>query len=610
MNKSRLLLIMLVILLGVSIFVPYYILSLNNLYTQVGIVFDFGQLRYGGYNLTGSVNVALMGPGGISIHRYDLSDVQGRMVTIDLKDGVMAWDRYFKDILPKNMRVSMEYDVPLPAITIFMILHDNAGNEYIASYVYSTFDYLMDIYQDNDKATNEAINDPLIMFRTPLLIKVTREKLGIRKVDFGPVIEDIRKSLGKASSISTSNINGYGVASCPSYFTEVYWGTLYNTRNSLPDGWRQRISGYNINDQMKLEAWNYYATEYSLAYYYKTDEYTYKDALTAVKNMLGEEGIYTMRDFLYYIFYKMYGNNGIEGLNWNSVYALGTVFSEDVPILSIWVDYVERKPIGFRIEAEKWPYGQYKHGLSIMGTLAIGASMVTTYYKNKMAYVMLVTRPGQYIFIPTKYEYSGEGVILIYDVSPVTYGGCNYWRVVPVTILIPIYLKTSQDWRGAYVIERGFNDTEPRSFNKFVWDYDVNNIYWTYANDNLPLAEPFFQHSSVEYPVSEYFAGQELNIMRNLLSNFLSSVLSSAHPVAALMMGIVGGYVGYAETNAWNTAIILKLEAFRRDMIKDDVYVSINKYTIKYAFNKLHIYLPIISRYWVQVGSSPSSGQK
>jgi len=369
MSKTRLLSVVFVVLLIVAVGVPYYIMSLGILYTQVDIVFDFGQLRYGGYDLTGSVNVALIGPGGISIHRYNLSDVRGRRVTVDLEDGVRAWDRYFRDVLPKNLRMSMRYDIPLPAITIFMILHDNAGNEYIASYVYSTFDYLMDHYQDNIIATNEAINDPLIMFRTPLLIKVTREKLGIRKMDFGPIIENIRKSFSKTSP-STSNINGYGVLSCPSYFTEVYWDTLYNSRNSLPDGWRQRISGYNINDQMKLEAWNYYASEYSLAYYYKASEYTATAALTAVKNRLGEEGIYTMWSFLYDIFYKLYGDYGTAGLTWDSVYPPGTTFSEDTPIIGIKVDYVEQKPIEFRIEAEKWTYNQYKHGLTILGTMA------------------------------------------------------------------------------------------------------------------------------------------------------------------------------------------------------------------------------------------------
>lgn len=601
-EKTRLLaVIFVVVLLIISVGVPHYILSLVRLYTSVNIVFDFRGLKYGGSELTGGVNIALIGPGGISIHRYNLSDVLGKGVTVDLREGLMAWDRYFRDVLPREMRMSMRYDVPLPAITIFMILHDNAGNEYVASYVYSTFDYLMDHHQDNVKATNEAIMDPLIMFRNPLSIKVTSEKLGIRKVDFRPLIENIRKSFSKASSQSTSSIR-YEALSCPSYFTEVYWSTLYNSRNNLPDGWRQRISGYNINDQMKLEAWNYYASEYSLAYYYKASEYTATAALTAVKNRLGEEGVYTMWSFLYDIFYKLYGDYGTAGLTWDSVYTPGKTFSEDTPIISIRVDYVEQKPIEFRIEAEKWTFNQYKHGLTILGTTALASSKTITYYFNKVAYVRLNTQPKQYILIPTTYEYSTDGVVLTYDVSLVTYGGCDYWRVVPITTFIPLYLKTAQDWRDAYVVSRGLNDPDPPSFIDMVWDYDVRNINWTYVNDNTPPNEPFFQDQSVNYSVSESVAGQQVNIIKSVLTIVLTSILSEGHPVAALMISLAGSFTGYAETNARNTAIILKLEVSRYGSIGGNVYVSVNKYTIKYASSELYGYLPLMVRYKAQIG--------
>ncbi len=611
MNKSRLFAVVFVVLLIVAVGVPYYILSLGNLYTQVNILFDFGRLRYGGYDLFGSVNVALIGPGGISIHRYSLSDVQGRMVTIDLKDGVMAWDRYFKDILPRNMRVSMEYDVPLPAITIFMILHDNSGNEYVASYVYSTFDYLMDHYQDNVKATYAALNDPLIMFRSPLSIRVTPESLGFRKVDYRPMIEHIRANSSKKTTLSLAeNVkNSYVVlSSCPSYFTEVYWDVLYNSRNTLPDGWRQRISGYYINDQMKLEAWNYYATEYSLAYYYKASEYTATAALTAVKNRLGEEGIYTMWSFLFDIFYKLYGDSGTAGLTWESTYTPGTRFSEDTPIIGIKVDYIEQKPIEFRIEALKWTYNQYKHGLTILGIMALGSSETVTYFFSKGTYVLQDTLPKKYILLPTIYEYSTDGVVLTYDVSLVNYGGCEYWRVVPITTFIPLYIKTDQDWRNAYVVSLGSNDPDPQSFIEMVWEYDVRNINWTYVDDNTPLGEILYQDQSINYSVSEFVAGQHVNIIKSVLTLTLSRILSSSHPALALFISVAGGFTGYAETNARNTAIILRFEYLRYGSIGGSVYVSVSKYTIKYASSELYGYLPLMVRYRAQVGCQQNPG--
>jgi hypothetical protein len=169
-------------------------------------------------------------------------------------------------------------------------------------------------------------------------------------------------------------------------------------------------------------------------------------------------------------------------------------------------------------------------------------------------------------------------------------------------------MKTTQNWRNAYVIGRGLNDPDPQSFIEMVWEYDVRNINWTYVSDNTPLGEPFFQDQSINYSVSESVAGQQVNIIKSLLTIVLTSILSEGDPVAALMISLAGGFTGYAETNARNTAIILKFECVRYGSIGGSVYVSIDKYTIKYASSELYGYLPLMVRYKAQVGYQQNPG--
>ena len=590
------------------IFLQYNYGSMD-LYTIVSINFDFNQLMYRGNVLYGSVTIGLIGPGNISLYRFDLDQVSGRIIQVDLNSGIEAWKKYFLNILTDGSRKSLNSDIPIPSISIFMFLHDKYGNEYVGSYLYSTYDFLQERFRDYNIVTEKIVADPLIMFRSPLSITVTLDRLVIRKVDFKSLLDNVVNNTFTypIKSLSNKYYSSY-MSICPTYFTSVYWGSLYSSRNSLPDGWRERISGYNVDDQMKLDVWSYFASKYSLAYYYKSNIYTTDDALNAVENELGDEGIYTMWSFLFNLFYKLFGGYGVNGLSWETVYTSGTTFSVDIPIISIDVDYIENIPIEFRIEAEKWVYNQYRHGLTILGSIALGSSKTVTYYFNKVAYVRLNTLPVKYIFIPTTYWYSNDGVVLTFDVSEVTYNGCKYWRVVPVTTFIPLYVKVGQDWRSAYVVGRDINEPDPPSFRELVWKYNVENIYSTYVDMDTPFDQPFFQDQTVNSYIPDYIAGQQVNILMNVLSYVLASILSQNHPALSIFMSLAGSFTGYAETNAGSTAIILKVEGIKYGFIDGSVYVSVSKYTTYELSDNMGNYLPLMVKYRAQIGYQINPG--
>lgn len=604
-RPSKPLAILITILVGTTLIITLLHTS-PTLYTKVGMVFAFDKFVIDGRELFGSVSVGMIAPGKLTIKTFKLREVLGKKIIVDLKEAIEAWREFFEKEMPEDVRASRRHDIPTPTISISMILHDNKGYEYIASYTYSTYDYLFERVGDLIKVVKEIIKDPLAMFRRPLIIAITPEDLTIRKTDLKPMVERIKKF--RKSSLLSNN-DAFQTSSCPGYFTQVYWNDLYNSKDSPPSGWVNRFYGDFLDYDMKAGAWEYYASKYSLAYYFRSDLYTAEVALSAVEDELGPERITSMWSFFYDIFYELYGYQGIIGLKWLSTITPGSKFHNNTPVIGVKVNYVKQEPIEFEIEAEKIQNYEYKHGFSLLGVIFLGQTETITYYFKKATRVTLEdSKPKKYIMVPTEYVYDTDGVAVTYDLSLVNYGGCDYWRVIPISTFIPIYIKTNQDWNSAYVLRLYLNEPDPKNYKALVWSYDVKTIFWDYIDNSIPDDEPFFIDASVSSKVSENDAGLIVNLMKGVVTNVLSKILSSSNPLMSLMVIIVGEVVGYTEVNAWKTAIILDLEAWRYDNIDGDVYVAVSKITIKDISSEFGNFIPLMIRYQAQVGYSPYPG--
>ena len=564
------------------------------------IVVDSSILGIDGKNLTGFIYIAIPTPRNLYAYSYPLT--HAKTFVIDIRNATRDWTQFYVE----NIEKLRGKEIPLPTISITLFLYDREGNEYLVTYSYSTITYYLSKGLGMREAVAEALQNPLALFRQTISIELKRGMKGltISKLDLGKAIAKAKQETGKRivsfSSFSASSLalDPSTSAVCPDIVMVTYWDTLYNSIDNPPPGWYERVKGDLITDTIRKDMWNYYAYYYSQAYLFRSDAYTLDAALNYVYERLGGPGAYTMDQFVR----KLASEIGYSYLNvwWDDVYPQGYTINIDVPIIGIEMHYSVNEPIEAIGTVYKFDYSYYETGIAFAGIILVGQENAVGTFERKTIRAYLNTPQLQFIMVPTTYSYIGDGFFLAYEHKLVTYNGCEYWEIIPIsTPFVPYYMKQLSDLDNAYIYVG-----EPPTYSDLVWSYSIYSIYSSTVTNAVPSNTAFFSDDNVYVSADSDTAGVVTSLIKTLLDTIVSVVLGS-HPVASMVYTVASSFFSYAEINAKITGVAVSLDLYRADTLTQPVLVYVDKYTVKDYTALPGDYIPLMTKYIVTV--SPAS---
>jgi hypothetical protein len=180
-----------------------------------------------GYSL-GSLIVAMGSPSDYEGYGFWLRKVVGERLLLDFRRVAESWAKHYSE------KGKGEGSLGLPTLSITITLNRGV-EECVAHYTYSTVEYFMEIGFDVAQATIKAIEDPLAHLRKPLTVTLRpvmpNGEFKVVCTDMTPHLEELKRITDSLLTIesSTRDIASVGeTQSCPPWFTEVWWTTLYD----------------------------------------------------------------------------------------------------------------------------------------------------------------------------------------------------------------------------------------------------------------------------------------------------------------------------------------------------------------------------------------------
>jgi len=606
-----------IVLIVFSILAPYLsLLQAGGVDGMVYIVIPRSFVRWfeaQGYSL-GSISVAMLSPLDYEGYSYWLRDVVGGRFELDFRRVAWSWFEFYQSDSGKE---SLKTSPPIPTVSITITLSRYTGDrvlECVAHYTYSTVDYFIEKGLNLVEAIENARRDPIAHLRRPLVItlapRMPKGELKPTCGDLTPAVEGMKKVMDRIVGVARGDAGGFVEAphlmpqsSCPARYTEVWWSGLYSDRDNPPSGWMSnvyRYDGVRVPDEHKMRAWRAYATNYSLAYYYRTDDYSLEDSKAYTLYELSfrsgnpltfiREGLYSMDPWIDRVFKILYGPpSSIPVYAWKDYHESNpntvTEWSDYQPYFGMRMENPNKKPFdGLGAFAVGSTY--YKHGVTLLGFYLVGT--------ESLALNIPVTLPSSvsgdviksYMGIRTSYKYVGEGFILHLDVSKVkvNVGGvaCEYWRVVPINGIVPVY-SVRMDLTDVKV----FDNSEPPFYDEVLYSATVDTVYYAYVS-NVKAGTRLYEESNSD--VARVASEPSLaSIASNLLSNALDYTIAnlackSPSPSCLFFSVIAGSFVSYSYGDLHKIAIAYSF-TLRADNDVDDAIVQIDKVTLWYANN-------------------------
>ena len=612
LKKKRLVLsltIMAIVLTGATLY--YLVMPAQGYTDRVRIIVPAGfRSRFPG--LAGSVMVAMAGPEGFESYSVPLKDLIGRSREFNFGKIVSSWAKYVaskKWVSAKNAGAS----VPLPTVTVTFFLHDSNGTEYIATIFYGPIKHLMRQGYSEPEASRKALGDPLLHFRgtTPLTIRIDLDELAhsMVKFDLTPVVERLRTEQAtqpRAPKQSPLPLTG---TTCPSD-TEPYWTDLYNSKDNPPTEWMQHISG--VNDQVKKDLWYEFATRLGVAYYFDAG-LPLEQVLYEVQQYALKEGVWHMDALLRKLYEKHYGYppDPYNTPDWQDSQQPGTTMTLHIPYVGIKAYYYQNEPIEFTATLTKIKLKKSVKGVTFMGKLIYGTEETAlSGYSNYINVYYDSVYKKKYIMVPVEYTYNGDGLAVAYDVKKVDIAGCgSYWRVVPFTSFIPIYIISSEHIENSYIIKTKLpDDPDPESLNDIAWTKTQTIIYY---NDALTTEdeELVYNESNLrgDIEVSEKVAGIVFNLVKPWVSKAVAWAVGSGG-LGTFFFGIVADYFSFTHSEIGAVAIEVSFYVSTHTAVSQ-VYLDVEKWTLQHSvgyYSELG-YEPTMILYQGVVGEPPYS---
>ncbi|MCE4611695.1 MAG: hypothetical protein F7B17_06985 [Desulfurococcales archaeon] len=562
----------------------------------VVIVVPWGFLEKLGY-VHGVMQVSMMGVSDFAVRHYVIEDIEGGWVVADFRGVVGEW----AEMLKARPGVGV---VNLPTVTITLYLYDGEGRLHIATLMYSAFDYHIERRTEGDP-TKLATENPLEPYETVVVIKL--DPGSIEPSSMGLEAERAWSLIGLSEPPPPAP------ASCRRAFSQVYWKWLYETIDNPPRGWMERVVGEDLapaSEGVKRRLWRYFATEYSMAWYYSLEEWADAgEALREAARRLAPTGLYDMDGLIRVLAEKA----GIDrDLSWAdsqrhveaTIQAPYFAFKLHPPnVGTIKRNYVMAVGgIGvFEIVTQET-------GLTFMGKIVAGDVKVPRIFDLETFAATLGRKV--YMIIPTVYNYLEDGFYLAYDVDRVYVEGCGYyWRVVPVFFFLPLYnvLDIRYDLMGAK--RASLEEPDPPELENLLYSYDVVtmevNIARVVGKDYL-----LFLEEGLGHPISGNLAFRMVNLYRPWLEATLSATLGGVEEARRVMFTLASSYLGFTDMQieyspvSFNSHISIDKNLFKE---LGSVKLKILKYTIREkaeSYKEANI-IPVIVMYEVFVEPLP-----
>ena len=563
----------------------------------VVIVVPKGFLEELGY-VHGVMQASMMGVRDFAVRHYVIEDIEGKWVKVGFRSVVEEWEERLE--AGSGLGITS-----LPTVTITLYLYDGEGRLHIATLMDSAYDYYLDRVGSKDNPTGKALKNPLKPFERILVIKL--DPKSIEPSSMGLEAERAWRLLGLSEPPPPAP------ASCRRAFSQVYWRWLYETRDNPPRGWMERVMGEDLApapEDVKRRLWRYFATEYSMAWYYSLEEWADAgEALREAARRLAPTGLYDM-DGLIRVLAEKAGVN--ENLGWadsqghveTTIQAPYFAFKLHPPnVGTIKRNYVMAVGgIGvFEIVTQET-------GLTFMGKIVAGDVKVPRIFDLETFAATLGRKV--YMIIPTVYNYLEDGFYLAYDVDRVYVEGCGYyWRVVPVFFFLPLYnvLDIRYDLMGAK--RASLEEPDPPELENLLYSYDVVtmevDIARVVGKDYL-----LFLEEGLGHPISGNLAFRMVNLYRPWLEATLSATLGGVEEARRVMFTLASSYLGFTDMQieyspvSFNSHISIDKNLFKE---LGSVKLKILKYTIREkaeSYKEANI-IPVIVMYEVFVEPLP-----
>ena len=603
----------------------------------------------------GFVNIVIMSPNKWRTYKFSTDNVVGKRIEIDVKDTVKDFLDYYKNLTPG-------YRGPLfiPTISITMFYY-NSSQECIASYAYTTRDWFMDQGLDEVEAGRKAWQNPMAMlerrfFQAPVIRFRVKMPIGNLKpvcIDFTPALKEFMNELNKRLGIenTTNNIvvvnmtipipepisrerdsvpsilptvKAQTTGFCTLYGYRINFYTLYYYRYNPPPGWYANITG--IPDNVKYTIWNWYASNFSVAYLWEQTPGCYSEeailstayfiCLSLTRNnvfppcsglmgwmwVLTAPGIYDMDQWLSYAATAAQG--GIESrVDWRD-------YKDHLGVKSItywmWVPYLGIKmynPYGKPINA----YGsiamtankKVQRGISFLGIIVWPQSQEQPLSIRTVPLSCVGQWCEHYAVFWTGIRYVGDVMAIMYDVYEETIGGKKYWVVTPVATVLP-GVQTLVD----YNLGTDTRSIDSNLLNSFTYRRSYNIVI--ISRSNVQKFELLYRDAPPTIGISADLGNKLVQLGANIIWTFTINTVSTIAdiyiPLASSFIELIGSFFSFVWDDLYEFAVGYALSIDAIDYCPS-VTIYVYKWTLRYraqVYDRIG-YVPLLVMYEVYV---------
>jgi len=504
--------------------------GLDGYFHKITIRIDRSTLDIKGKNLRGLLQISIVTPYGAYISNYWIDDP--KTICIDISKALQDFVKYYKNSLKSNYQ-----DVPELTIWFTFYMYDNDGNLYIGSYGYDTFSLLMITGRSYIKAAEIAYNDPLQAFKHPLLIIVSRSE--VNYINFTRLLKKILNRI-MLRLYNTNLID-----------------TIKNSRVKI------ETSIDHCKNIIMINIWNLTGASkrLSYAYLYLARSYSAYEALRCTMLMTGyAEGINIIKHL-----------KSIENI------------TENVPISIIFKCH-SKYPIEALGELVEPPYARYISGLSFLGYIISGYYNIhSNLWVSKLSYASC-NAPSLSFLIPVSFIHVANSVVVIYYMQKINIRGQDYWLVIPISSMVPIYFMRLEPANirvtgGAYLINRSFMRYELIYETLLPTHTESSHKIFSECSACLPMNFSYFTYLAC--PLVHYLNQSFSSIEKIFSSLFYLTCFNTSPTSIAFLIGLTT--YNYTTTN-----------------LRIRIYELTGRYQPYYPVNNSK-YVPLISSYVVVV---------
>jgi len=603
----------------------------------------------------GFVNIVVMSPNKWRTYKFSTDNVVGKKIEIDVRDIVSDFIDYYK-----NLTSGYRGPIFVPTISVTMFYY-NGSQECIASYAYTTRDWFMDQGLDEVEAGKKAWQNPMAMlerrfFLAPVIrfrVKMPTENLKHVCTDFTPALKEFMNEWNRKLGIENimnnikvlnitipipepisrekdlvlsilPTVKTQTIGGCTLYGYRITSYTLYIHRNNPPPGWYANITG--IPDNVKYTIWNWYASNFSVAYLWEQTSTCYSEeailstayfiCLSLTRNnvfppcsgplgwmwVLTAPGIYDMDQWLSYAATAAQGGIGSR-VDWRD-------YKDHLGVKSItiwtWVPYLGirmynpyGKPINVYGSIAMAANRKVQRGVAFLGTIVWPQSEEQPLSIRTVPLSCIWDRCEHYAVFWTGIRYVGDVMAIMYDVYEETIGGKKYWVVVPTATVLP-GVQTLVDYNSG---------TDTRSIdsnllNSFTYQRSYNTVI--ISRSNVQRGEQIYRDipptSGISADVGDKLVQLGANIIWTFTIATVSTIAGTYITLAGFFIGLIGSFFSYVWEDLYNFAIVYGFNIDATDYCPN-VTVWVYKWTLRYraqAYDKIG-YVPLLVMYEVYI---------